>query len=302
MSDKIQHDILKKQPKLLEKKWHLDEETGFLLRQVYGETERFVYHTHEYYELFLTVSGTITHYINGVTQTLEPGCLVFIRPCDKHLFVYREEKNYAFINLALDSEITDGMFNYLNPAKDIPEYLTSPLPPTVRLTTAEKQEFMKKIDDFNIVSKEDTTAKKLKIRSFILDVFINYFINRSGEAQSEQIPLWLEVTREKMKKPANFVAGIKRMVEISGKSQEHLSRSLKKYYNITLSEFVNDLRLNYAVNLITNTNLKITDICYESGFGNIASFYTLFQKSYGESPKKFREIHNSKMLSTEGLI
>lgn len=302
MSDKTQHDILKKQPKLLEKKWHLDEETGFLLRQVYGETERFVYHTHEYYELFLTVSGAITHYINGVTQTLEPGCLVFIRPNDKHLFVYREEKNYAFINLALDSEITERMFNYLNPAKDISEYLTSPLPPTVRLTTAEKQEFMKKIDDFNIVSKEDTTAKKLKIRSFILDVFINYFINRSEKTHSDQVPLWLEVTREKMKKPANFVAGIKRMVEISGKSQEHVSRSLKKYYNITLSEFVNDLRLNYAVNLITNTNLKITDICYESGFGNIASFYTLFQKSYGESPKKFREIHNSKMLSPEGLI
>lgn len=302
MSDKTKHDILKKQPKLLEKKWHLDEETGFLLRQVYGETERFVYHTHEYYELFLTVSGTITHCINGVTQTLEPGCLVFIRPDDKHLFVYREEKNYAFINLALDSEITDRMFNYLNPAKDISEYLTSPLPPTVRLTTAEKQEFMKKIDDFNIVSKEDTTAKKLKIRSFILDVFINYFINRSEKTHSEQVPLWLEVTREKMKKPANFVAGIKRMVEISGKSQEHVSRSLKKYYNITLSEFVNDLRLNYAVNLITNTNLKITDICYESGFGNIASFYTLFQKSYGESPKKFRDIHNSKMLSPEGLI
>ena len=302
MSDKTQHDILKKQPKLLEKKWHLDEETGFLLRQVYGETERFVYHTHEYYELFLTVSGAITHYINGVTQTLEPGCLVFIRPNDKHLFVYREEKNYAFINLALDSEITERMFNYLNPAKDISEYLTSPLPLTVRLTTAEKQEFMKKIDDFNIVSKEDTTAKKLKIRSFILDVFINYFINRSEKTHSDQVPLWLEVTREKMKKPANFVAGIKRMVEISGKSQEHVSRSLKKYYNITLSEFVNDLRLNYAVNLITNTNLKITDICYESGFGNIASFYTLFQKSYGESPKKFREIHNSKMLSPEGLI
>ena len=100
------------------------------------------------------------------------------------------------------------------------------------------------------------------------------------------------------------------MVELSGKSQEHLSRSVKKYYGVTLSEFVNELRLNYAVNLITNTNLKITDICYESGFGNLASFYTLFQKSYGKSPKKFREMHtnfsltrkkpSSKMISLEG--
>lgn len=282
------HDIMNKEPKLLEKKWHLDLKTGFLLRQVYGETEKFIYHTHEFYELFLTVSNTIIHYVNGKIQTLEPGCLVFIRPSDKHLFVYRDEKNYVFINLALEKEIVDGMFDYLSSVSEIAGFLNAPLPPTVRLTNMEKQSFLKKIDDFNVVSQEDIQTKKLKIRSFLLDTFINYFLNRPNEKQSE-IPLWLEATCEKMKKPANFSAGIKKMVEISGKSQEYLSRSVKKHYNVTLSEFINELRLNYAVNLITNTNLKITDICYESGFGNMSTFYTLFQKQYGMSPKKFRE-------------
>ena len=289
MLNEFQYDISVESPKLLEKKWHLDETTGFLLRQVYGETEKFIYHTHDYYELFLTVSGTITHYVNGLTQIMEPGTLAFIRPSDKHLFVYREEKNYAFINLAFDSEIVDGMVNYLSSAADVYGYLTSAFPPVVKLTTLEKQDFMKRIDDFNVVSNEDVTTKKLKIRSFVLDTFINFFINRSDETPSE-IPLWLEITKEKMKKPANFVAGIKRMVEISGKSQEHLSRSLKKYYNTTLSEYINELRLSYAYNLIINTNLKITDICYEAGFGNLASFYTLFQKNYGTSPKNFRKM------------
>lgn len=292
MLQSILHDIDKKEPKLLQKKWHLDENTGFLLRQVYGETERFVYHTHEYYEFFLTVSGTIIHYINGIVQTLEPGCLVFIRPRDRHLFVYHNEENYAFVNLAIDKEIVDGMLSYISTAKDTSEYLTSPLPPTVRLTTVEKQSFLRKIDGFNAVSQDDIQTKKLKIRSFVLDTFINYFLNRSDKSHSE-IPLWLEYAYEKMKKPENFVSGIKRMVEISGKSQEYLSRSIKKHFNITLSEFINELRLNYAVNLITNSNLKITDICYESGFGNISSFYTLFQKSYGMSPQKFRKMRKN---------
>ncbi|MBQ7040400.1 MAG: helix-turn-helix domain-containing protein [Clostridia bacterium] len=284
-------DIKNKEPKLLEKKWHTDLKSGFLLRQVYGETERFVYHTHDYYELFLTVSNTITHFVNGKIQVLEPGCLVFIRPSDKHLFVYHNEKNYAFVNLALDPSIVDGMLNFLGGASDVSEYLKASLPPVVRLSAMEKQAFLKKIDDFNAVSQEDVKAKKLKIRSFLLDTFINYFMNRS-EKQRSEIPLWLEVTYEKMKKPANFISGIKRMVEISGKTQEYLSRSVKKYYNTTLSEFINELRLNYAVNLIVNTNLKITDICYESGFGNISSFYTLFRKNYGMSPKRFREIRS----------
>ena len=85
------------EPKHQEKEWHVDTQTGFSIRRVYGETERFVFHDHDYYEIFLTISGTIKHYVNGQIQNLDPGCLVFIRPQDKHLYVYQNEKNYEFL-------------------------------------------------------------------------------------------------------------------------------------------------------------------------------------------------------------
>lgn len=269
------------------KEWHTNPETGFLIRRVYGETERFTYHDHDYYEIFLTVSGTIKHYINGKNQSLVPGCLVFIRPSDKHLYVYQNEKNYEFVNVALDPEIIEGMFSYLKNVTDTAEFITSFLPPTARLTVNEVQSFMKKIDSFNAFQQEDIQSKKLKIRTFLLEVFAKHFINNASETKNE-VPLWLDITCDKMKKPENFTVGIKRMVELSGKTQEHLARCVKKYFGVTLSEYINDLRLNYAVNLITSTNLKVTDICYEAGFGNISTFYTLFQNKYGVAPKQFR--------------
>ena len=275
------------EPKHHKKEWHVNLETGFHIRRVYGETERFTFHDHDYFEIFLTISGTIKHYINGQTQYLEPGCLVFIRPSDKHLYVYQNEKNYEFVNITLDPEVIDGLFIYLNPVINTDTFLNKDLPPVVRLADHDMQSFMKKVDAFNTFQQEDILAQKTKIRTFLLDTFVKFFINYENNTQSET-PIWLDIVCEQMKKTENFTIGIKRMVELSGKTQEHLARSMQKYYHVTLSEYINDLRLNYAVNLIKNTNLKITDICYEAGFGNISTFYSVFQQKFNISPKKFR--------------
>ncbi len=271
-----------------EKQWHVNRDTGFSIRRVYGETERFSYHDHDYYEIFLTISGTIKHNINGHIQHLEPGCLVFIRPQDRHLYVYQNEKNYEFVNITLDPALIDGLFSYLNPVVETSVFISSELPPSTRLSDHDIQSFLKKVDAFNTFQQEEVVTKKLKIRTFLLDIFSKHFVKHNNNEESE-IPVWLEIACEQMKKTENFTAGIKRMVALSGKTQEHLARCMQKYFHVTLSEYINDLRLNYAVNLISNTNLKITDICYEAGFGNISTFYSLFLNKYDVSPKKFRD-------------
>ena len=286
----IVRDIFSETPVLLLTQEHVNPDTGFLFRYVYGHTENLCFHNHEFYEVFLTISGNTIHCVNGEVQILEPGCLVFIRPDDSHCYMYLQ-KNYSFINLTISCDIINSMFAYLSDATDIGWLTKNKMPPVTRLTMHEMQSFLKRADIFNAISNDDTITQKLNIRTFLMDVFIKYFIRRKDETRSD-IPLWLEETCEKMKKPENFTVGIKRMVAISGKTQEHLSRTLRRYYNVSLSQFVNDLRLNYAVNLIVHTNLKIADICYESGFGNISSFYALFSDSYNMSPKEFRTLHS----------
>ena len=94
---------------------------------------------------------------------------------------------------------------------------------------------------------------------------------------------------KQIQKPENFVKGIDRMIELSGKSPEHLSRSLKKYYNISPSQLISNLKLNYALNLLMNTNMKIIDICFEAGFVNLSTFYDSFKKQYDTTPREFRK-------------
>ena len=79
------------------------------------------------------------------------------------------------------------------------------------------------------------------------------------------------------------------MIQMSGKSHEHLSRMMKKHYGKTISEYINDLRLNYWANVLTNSDTPILDICFECGFQNVGWAYTLFKKKYGMSPLRYRK-------------
>ena len=60
----------------------IDFETGFRCRTVYVSTENSVLHCHDYYELFLTLSDSVLHLINGREEELEKGTLIFIRKSD----------------------------------------------------------------------------------------------------------------------------------------------------------------------------------------------------------------------------
>ena len=93
-----------------------------------------------------------------------------------------------------------------------------------------------------------------------------------------------------MHKPENFCQNAEHMVEMSGKCRAYLGRVLKLYYNKTIPDYINDLRLNYWANSLVNTDAPILDLCFECGFDNVSWAYTLFKKKYGVSPLKFRKI------------
>ncbi len=80
------------------------------------------------------------------------------------------------------------------------------------------------------------------------------------------------------------------MVDISGKTKEHLSREFKKYFGITPTKFINNLKLNYSANLLTSMDESIPFISFESGFENLSHFYHLFKLKYDISPNRFRQL------------
>jgi AraC-like DNA-binding protein len=73
-----------------------------------------------------------------------------------------------------------------------------------------------------------------------------------------------------------------------GYSYTYLSKYLNKMLGISFVDFVNENRINYALYLLKNTELTITDIAYECGYSNIRSFNRNFVKITNTTPKVYR--------------
>ena len=74
-------------------------------------------------------------------------------------------------------------------------------------------------------------------------------------------------------------------------SREHLCRLFKKEMRVTVLEYIHRKRLEYACDLLSNTENPIADICFESGFGSLQRFFMVFQKYLETTPGAYRRLY-----------
>ena len=68
----------------------------------------------------------------------------------------------------------------------------------------------------------------------------------------------------------------------------YLQRLFKEHTDNTINGYITQLRVDLAKNLLTSSNLKIIDICMESGFNTRQNFTTAFKKLTEQSPEQYR--------------
>jgi len=71
-------------------------------------------------------------------------------------------------------------------------------------------------------------------------------------------------------------------------SKMQLYRKLKTMTGMTPGEFIKNIRLKEAANLLSTTNLNVTEIFYRTGFNNQSYFFREFKKRYDCAPNEYR--------------
>ena len=90
---------------------------------------------------------------------------------------------------------------------------------------------------------------------------------------------------------ANFQSDIVRE-DIAGMAKLHpaqLSRLVREQKSRSLREYITDLRLEHALDLLKQENLSIDAIASHCGFNYTNYFIRVFRKRYGTSPAEFRK-------------
>jgi transcriptional regulator GlxA family with amidase domain len=65
-------------------------------------------------------------------------------------------------------------------------------------------------------------------------------------------------------------------------------RFFKKTTSKTFTKLVNEYRVVHATKLLSESNMSITDICFECGFNNFSHFNKLFKEFTGKPASKYR--------------
>lgn len=245
-------------------------------------------HTHDFYELFLIEEGEIYHFINGRQDVMRKGDIYFVRPEDEHCFQRGNCKKAQFVNMAFSGNIfqkAEAVMNLYFDTKQNGSSVEIHLPPRMELAIQAKMTFL---------AREKTSLSLMVRQDLVVSILLDcLLLLYSQQAFEESVPEWLEQACLRMRQNQNYLEGLEKFIEIAGKSQEHLTRCMKKYYHVTPTEYINQIRLEQTTILLETTDDSILDIMLECGFNNVSHFNQLFKKNYGLTPSRYRALNHS---------
>jgi len=246
-------------------------------------------HSHEFAEFFLVIGGQVRHIVNGEFQDLQSGMLVFVRPNDLHGFEKLANSACELVNVAFRLEFLLDLSAYLGNDFFMRNYTGPVVSPVFKLTIAETEELALRLIRMNTLQKMAPDLARLKIKMMLAEVFTRFFLETNpGDAQNR--PQWFDKLCAEMSRPENLSGGLKTMLSLAPCTQEHLCKCFRKYSGVSPTEFINEQRIKAAAKQIVETDAKILAIAIEYGFKSLSRFYKMFNKHYGISPVRLRQM------------
>lgn len=88
---------------------------------------------------------------------------------------------------------------------------------------------------------------------------------------------------------SNEQFGVSELAEQMNMSRSNLLRKIKKHTQLSASQFIRQVRLQKGKELLKQTELSISEISYQVGFGNTSYFIKCFRENYGYPPGEVRK-------------
>jgi len=274
----------------------LNEDESFFIGIFQDNLEKSTWHYHNNYEISFITEGSGKRIVADSIEEFQPGDLVFLGKNLPHVWIADKEQG-IWSNRTLEMvflQFTEKVlcskllalpeFFHVTKALSLSEQGIQIMGQTLNevselmlqmpyLKGFERMlHFFKMMDiigksetHINLASKEYLKARFTTGNKRIAAIH-EYLMNNYRE----------EVNLEKMAKLVNMAEG-------------SLCRFFKDNMGITLFEYLNKLKTDFACKLLMNPDLSILDVCFDSGFNNLSHFNKQFRKTTGVTPKEYRK-------------
>lgn len=239
-------------------------------------------HNHDFYEFFIVIQGQFEEICNGKRILLKRRHLHVLHPDDVHqLRSTKTEETSILRNIAMSKTVFEEALNRLSLS---PEQLHG-------YFIMDENTFISYVNKSELVygPYPDGQTFDFLMNNLLDDMIIAAALQHSGDYD---IPKWLKEAYQAMETEENSAAGLPRLLELTGKSQAHLTRAFQRYYRMTPTDYINLMRLQNASRLLRTSQETIIDIIYRCGYNSVSYFNRLFKAHYGMTPREYRQHKN----------
>ena len=248
-------------------------------------------HWHEEAELTLITSGNCLYQINLDDYEVKEGDILFIPPLLLHSISLGTSdeiisETYVFDMNFLGANSTDiCSTRYLTPMMNqefsMPYLITPEHPVYLSLR--------KIFNQINSLYDEAVIGYELALKSLFLQAVFLLLQYSEKNISSDT-----KASSDKLKSVLDYIEfhyaesiSISELAQLCYFSDYHFMRFFKKHMNMTCMEYINNLRLEKAVELFEQGNTSILDVSLSVGFHNLSYFHRAFKKKYHMTPLSF---------------
>lgn len=269
------------------------EDAGFIRCLEHGyPTPLARWHFHEEFELHLIVATSGKAFVGDWIGQFQPGHLVLTGPGLPHNWISLDVPDEGVARR--DAVIQFGHKELIEASVLFPE-LSDVLPLLERARNGiEFFGFEQRADEHFMRIKRSRGLRRIAAFLEFLDelarcsdyrLLSTVQLQTSEDAQSIDRINWIVelITADPAKAPS-----LVDLADRFGMSQSAFSRFFRKETGNTFTDFVNRVKINRACQLLMETDLYVSNICYQVGFNNLANFNRRFAAFKGVTPSEFR--------------
>lgn len=246
-------------------------------------------HWHDYFEIEIMLEGELIHKLNNKEYTYTRGDICILNYFDFHTHCFKDNiiaKGYS-INFD-DSIISNDVVNFLiNQDRPI-------------ICHFEEEELCELIHDIEQLKKEKNIENNIFQISFmttsfnkiLLSILKKYSQCVNVEPNLSTItPFYNAISYIKCHFRENIT--LNQIAKNVGLTPNYLGLMIKEKYKKNYTDFLTDIRLKHAKNLLTHSFFSVEFIASNSGFTTPSYFISCFKKKYGLTPKQY-QLNNRK--------
>ncbi|MEG2061421.1 MAG: AraC family transcriptional regulator [Alistipes sp.] len=269
-------------------------DTKLLIKREYLKHMNISWHIHPEYELvFIASNGGVKH-IGSHSKTMDTMELLLLGPNIPHMWYTNKiggDSDMDFqIVIQFSRDIFGGALFQARPFDQIGSLLKKAdlgisFPLENRMEMKNRMETLLTMNDF------DRSIALLNLLHLlatsggykILSTYgFNEMLNDNGIKRIDDIYQYINT---------HFRTGIKleEIAKIACMTPQAFCKYFKQKTNKTLLEFVNEMRVGHACQLLANRDFNINQVCYESGYNNLSNFNRCFRRIMKMTPAAYKK-------------